>query len=100
MTDRSKRGHEVSQLEGQAITPWHPPVSQVTPSGREIMLTVKLTKSWSTYPQDTGLDPFVNPPCWASETAVSLNLTIPGDVLDILVPPRRNRHAAVRFFRT
>ena len=65
-----------------------------------MMLTVKLTKSWSTYPQDTGLDPVVNPPCWASETAVSLNLTIPGDVLDILVPPRRNRHAAVRFFRT
>ena len=24
----------------------------------------------------------------------------PGDVLDILVQPRRNRHAAVRFFRT
>ena len=27
MTDRSKRGHEVSQLEGQAITHRHPPVS-------------------------------------------------------------------------
>ena len=41
------------------------------------MLTVKLTKSSSIDPQDTGLDPAVNPPCWGSETAVSLNLTIP-----------------------
>ena len=41
------------------------------------MLTVKLTKSWSIYPQDTGLEPVVNPPYWASETAISLNLTIP-----------------------
>ena len=39
--------------------------------------TVKLTKSWSIYPQDTGLEPVVNPPYWASETAISLNLTIP-----------------------
>ena len=28
-------------------------------------------------PQDTGLQPVVNPPCWASKTAVSFNLTIP-----------------------
>ena len=41
------------------------------------MLTVKLTKSESIDPQDTGLDPVVNPPCWASETAVSLNFAIP-----------------------
>ncbi len=40
--------------------------------------TVKLTKSSSIDPQDTGLEPAVNPPCWGSETAVSLNLTIPG----------------------
>ena len=44
------------------------------PQGR----TVKLTKSSSLDPQDTGLEPAVNPPCWGSETAVSLNLTIPG----------------------
>ena len=41
------------------------------------MLTVKLTKSSAIDSQDTGLEPVVNPPCWASETAVSLNLTIP-----------------------
>ena len=39
--------------------------------------TVKLTKSSSIDPQDTALEPAVNPPCWGSETAVSLNLTIP-----------------------
>ena len=39
--------------------------------------TVKLTKSSSSDPQDTGLEPVANPPCWGSETAVSLNLTIP-----------------------
>ena len=38
---------------------------------------VKLTKSSSSDLQDTGLEPAVNPPCWGSETAVSLNLTIP-----------------------
>ena len=37
---------------------------------------VKLTKGWLTAPQDTGLEPVVNPPCWASETAVSRNLTM------------------------
>ena len=42
-----------------------------------MMLTVKLTKSSSIDPQDTGLEPAVNPPCWASRTAVGLNLTIP-----------------------
>ena len=41
------------------------------------MLTVKLTRSESIDPQDTGLEPAVNPPCWASKTAVVLNLTIP-----------------------
>ena len=41
------------------------------------MLTVKLTNSSSSDPQDTGLEPVANPPCWGSETAVSLNLTIP-----------------------
>ena len=30
---------------------------------------VKLTKSSSIDPQDTGLEPAVNPPCWASRTA-------------------------------
>ena len=28
-------------------------------------------------PQDTGFEPVVNPPCWAFDTAVSLNLTMP-----------------------
>ena len=41
------------------------------------MLTVKLTKSLSIYPQDTELKPVVNQPYWASKTAISLNLTIP-----------------------
>ena len=41
------------------------------------MLTVKLTSSSSIDPQDAGLQPVVNPPCWASKTAVSFNLTIP-----------------------
>ena len=40
------------------------------------MLTVKLAESESIEPQDTGPEPVVNPPCWASETVVSLNLTI------------------------
>ena len=39
-------------------------------------LAVKLTKSSSIDPQDTGLEPVVNPPYLASETAISLNLTI------------------------
>ena len=37
-------------------------------------LAVKLTKSWSIDPQDTGLEPVVNPPYLASETAINLNL--------------------------
>ena len=43
--------------------------------------TVNLTKSWSIYPQDAGLEPVVNPLYWASETAISLNLTIPPELL-------------------
>ena len=39
-------------------------------------MTVKLTKSSSIDPQDTGLQPVANPPCWASKTAASLNLTV------------------------
>ena len=42
---------------------------------------VKLTNSSSIDPQDAGLQPVVNPPCWASKTAVSFNLTIPSRVL-------------------
>ena len=38
---------------------------------------VKLAKSSSSDPQDTGFQPVVNPPCWAPKAAVSLNLTIP-----------------------
>ena len=40
------------------------------------MLTVKLTKSSSIDPQDAGGQPVANPPCWASRTVVSLNLTV------------------------
>ena len=47
-----------------------------------MMLTVKLTQSSSIDPQDTALESVVNPPCWASETAVSLNLTIPSGPID------------------
>ena len=36
-----------------------------------------MTNSSSIDPQDAGLQPVVNPPCWASKTAVSFNLTIP-----------------------
>ena len=38
---------------------------------------VKLTKSSSSDPQDTGLQSVANPPYWAPKAAVSLNLTIP-----------------------
>ena len=48
---------------------------------------VKLTKSWSIYPQDIGLDPVVNPPYWASETAITLNLTIPSEEVHGLAHP-------------
>ena len=37
---------------------------------------VKLTKSLSIEPQEIGLQPVANPPCWASKTAASLNLTV------------------------
>ena len=51
--------------------------SGLTTSERErLKVTVMLTKSWSIYPQDTGLEPVANPPCWASKTAASLNLTV------------------------
>ena len=46
---------------------------------------VKLTKRSSIDPKYTGLQPVANPPCWASETAVSLNLTIPRDPLELVV---------------
>ena len=58
--------------------------------------TVKLTKSSSIDPQDTGLEPAVNPPCWGSETAVSLNLTIPHGGADDPVPLRAHRRQPQR----
>ena len=42
---------------------------------------VKLTKSPSIDPQDTELQPVANPPCWASKTTASLNLTVPDWIL-------------------
>ena len=51
---------------------------------------VKLTHSSSIDPQDAELQPVVNPPCWASKTAVSFNLTIPRGVRPSWFhPPRR-----------
>ena len=47
---------------------------------------VKLTKSSSINPQDTGLQPVANPPCWASKTAISPNLSIP---LRVFEGPKR-----------
>ena len=43
--------------------------------------TVKLTQRESIDPQNTALESVVNPPCWASETIVSLNVTILGGVV-------------------
>ena len=54
---------------------------RATSAGSGMMLTVKLAESESTDPQDTGPEPVVNPPCWASETAVTPNLTIPVGVV-------------------
>ena len=45
---------------------------------------VKLAKSSSIDPQDTRLQPVVNPPCWASKRAVSFHLTIPLRIVDVL----------------
>ena len=56
-------------------------------AGSGMMLTVKLTESSSIDPQDTGLESAVNPPCWGSETAVSLNLTIPSERISNNLPP-------------
>ena len=50
---------------------------RATSAGSGMMLTVKLTKSSSSDPQDTGLQSVANPPYWAPKAAVSLNLTIP-----------------------
>ena len=50
---------------------------RATSAGSGMMLTVKLTQSSSIDPQDTGLQPVANPPCWASRTAANLNLTMP-----------------------
>ena len=52
----------------------HADGSDTRPRGRRTGI-VKLTKSSSIDPQDTGLQPVANPPCWASKTAASLNLT-------------------------
>ena len=55
--------------------------SDTRPRGRRTGI-VKLTKSSSIDPQDIGLQPVANPPCWASKTAASLNLTV-----SIILPP-------------
>ena len=48
-----------------------------TATPMRLMGIVKLTKRSSIDPPYTGLQPVANPPCRASEMAVSLNLTIP-----------------------
>ena len=48
---------------------------------------VKLTKSSSIDPKDTGLQPVVNPLGWASKTAVSFNLTVSMLALPVGVAP-------------
>ena len=50
-------------------------------------LAVKLTRSSSIDPQDTARESVVNPPCWASETVVSLNLTVSMIPLPVGVAP-------------
>ena len=60
--------------QGDATTP--SPVTCAR-TARRPQGIVKLTKRSSIDRQYTGLQPVANPPCWASETAVSLNLTIP-----------------------
>ena len=49
--------------------------SDTRPRGRRTAIA-KLTKSSSIDPQDTGLHPVANPPCWTSKTAASRNLTV------------------------
>ena len=66
---------EAVKLE-RDLAMWHRQKEGTPTSGAERGI-VKLTKSSSIDPQDTGLQPAVNPPCWASRTAVGLNLTIP-----------------------
>ena len=50
--------------------------------------TVKLTKSWSIYPQDTGLEPVVNPPYWASENGHQPQLDNTSVIAGRLAPHR------------
>ena len=58
------------------MTVWRPSTRSAENSCGIRQGIVKLAKSESIDPQDTGPEPVVNPPCWASETVVSLNLTV------------------------
>ena len=82
---------EVDLLPGGAEDLVLPAATSRTPCG-----IVKLTKSSSIDPQDTGLLPVANPPCWASRTAVSLNLTIPRRYQDVGATGLVPRPAAAR----
>ena len=44
------------------------------------MLTVKLTETRLTGPQDDGLEPRREPGCWGSASPILLNLTVPSGV--------------------
>ncbi len=50
---------------------------QLTPKPMPMNGTVKLANNQLTDPQDIGLVPVVKAPCWASDRAANLNLTIP-----------------------
>ena len=63
--------HDTTRYANNRAEVSHQPTRQ-----RERQGIVKLTKSSSIDPQDTGLQPVANPPCWASIMAGSLNLTV------------------------
>ena len=47
-----------------------------------MMLTVKLTQTQLTDPQDGGLESVVNRACWGSVNPILLNLTIPSKMIN------------------
>ena len=69
MTDRSKRGHEVSQLEGQAITHRHPPVSPSDTDRRENDAHSQLVEGSALLPRDIDV-PELAPPQVAARTGL------------------------------
>ena len=64
-------------MKGQAITHRHPPVSQVTPSGREIMLTVRLV-----WPRLASIDVNGSPKILPRDAVTAMQLESKGWLLD------------------